>query len=611
MKKQKEQKQNSTLKNIRIVLSAVGRQYPISRLEIPLYMLIEIAKPCLSTLIPSLAIAAITKADVKGFLLTITLALAGYWLLHAFQVAQDRDLFDKYEYTRVNVFFSNLVRKAYTMDYINLEPQARQKVIEKAANALNGNWVGAERLMRESVEFGIKIFGLLAYGSAVFLLDYRVLLVTLLMFVFDVALRNHAIKYSDAHRSEITEVYRKQNYIKNSSMNVSAGKDIRIYQLKHWFHTLHERLCKQAVDYEKRAELRWYFPTVADVVVGFARDWLAYAILIAKVLQGELDVAEFTLYLGIVTGFSNWIYQLSFSFSNLRKSSHEFNDYNEFMATEDVFRREAQDAENVKSLQKTPRIEFRNVSFTYEGSDTPVIKNLSFTLEAGEKVAMVGHNGAGKTTIVKLLCGLYPPDEGEILINGKTINEVGLNAYQDIISVLFQDTTPLAFTIAMNVAACGTEQMDREKVRECLRRAGLWEKVECLEKQEDSYITQVFDEGGIQLSGGEVQKLLLARSIYKESSLLVLDEPTSALDPLAESRIYEEYNALSQDKTSLFISHRLASTKFCNRILFMENGQLVESGSHEELMQLGRKYKEVFDIQSHYYRDEEVEEDEA
>ena len=176
---------------------------------------------------------------------------------------------------------------------------------------------------------------------------------------------------------------------------------------------------------------------------------------------------------------------------------------------------------------------------------------------------------------------------------------------------MFQDTTPLAFTIAMNVAACGTEQMDREKVRECLHRAGLWEKVERLEKKEDTYITQVFDEGGIQLSGGEVQKLLLARSIYKESRLLVLDEPTSALDPLAESRIYEEYNALSQDKTSLFISHRLASTKFCNRILFMENGQLVESGSHEELMQLGGKYKGVFDIQSHYYRDEEAEGDEA
>ena len=228
---------------------------------------------------------------------------------------------------------------------------------------------------------------------------------------------------------------------------------------------------------------------------------------------------------------------------------------------------------------------------------------MSFKIKAGEKIALVGNNGAGKTTIVKLLCGLYPPVSGQIFVDGKLLwnSSMSVKQYMKTISVLFQDTNPFALSIAMNVASCDEKDMNRERIKESLKKAGLLEKVDTLIHKEDTYITQELDDDGVQLSGGEIQKLLLAKAIYKDGSLLVLDEPTSALDPIAESKIYEEYNRFANNKTAVFISHRLASTKFCDRILFLENGKIIEEGSHKELMEKGGKYREIFDIQSHYY----------
>ena len=244
------------------------------------------------------------------------------------------------------------------------------------------------------------------------------------------------------------------------------------------------------------------------------------------------------------------------------------------------------------------------MSFAYPDEEKNTIRNLDFTIKAGEKIALVGNNGAGKTTIVKLLCGLYDQTQGEILIDGKTIDDIGLDAYQDKISVLFQDTNPMAFTIEENITGLEEGQCDKNKLQDSLKKSGLWDKVQSLPQKEKTHITQTFSEDGILLSGGETQKLLFAKAIYKNGSFLILDEPTSALDPLAESKIYEEYNNLAQGKTAVFISHRLASTKFCDRIMFLENGSIAECGSHDELMAKGGKYKEMFDIQAQYYKED-------
>jgi len=611
--------ENSVFKNISIALKAWFHRYPSAWILVPVYLAIRIATPFINTLIPSLAIRSIGQGDVKNFVILICLSLLVFSIINGAANILGTYVQVQRTYTRIAGYTAEFAHKTITTDYQNIEPQKKQKILGKAAQSLASNWKGVEHLMTQTTEFSILIFGIISYGSAVLLLDWKILVVTLAMFVFDVALRTHAIKYSDSKREESSEIWRKKNYIMQKSLNVSAGKDIRIYQLGNWFHKL---LCEVVIargKLENKLQLRWYLPTVSGTIFNFGRDFIAYSILIKRVLAGQMDIATFTLYLGIINGFTNWIYSLSERFNNLRKSSHEFNDYHEFMNLKDKVRKVPAGGPSTSSgttigigapealegsRNKAPEITFKNVSFAYPDIEKNTIQNLDFTIKAGEKIALVGNNGAGKTTIVKLLCGLYDQTQGEILIDGKTIEDIGLENYQDQISVLFQDTNPMAFTIEENITGLESGQGDKNKLEDCLKKSGLWEKVQALPQKEGTYITQTFSKDGILLSGGETQKLLLAKAIYKNGSFLILDEPTSALDPLAESKIYEEYNNLAQGKTAVFISHRLASTKFCDRIMFLEKGSIVECGSHEELMALGGRYKKMFDIQSQYYKKE-------
>lgn len=598
-----KEKKNGVLKNIRIALKAWFSRYPSAWLLVPVYLAIRIATPFINTLIPSLAIRSIGQGNVKNFVILICLSLLVFTIINAAANIMGTYVQAQRTYTRLAGYTADFAHKTLVTDYQNIEPQKKQKILGKAAQSLSSNWKGVEHLMIQTTEFSILTFGIITYGSAVLLLDWKILVVTLAMFVFDVALRTHAIKYSDSKREESSEIWRKKYYIMQKSLNISAGKDIRIYQLGNWFHKL---LCEVVIargKLEKKLQLRWYLPTVSGTFFNFGRDFIAYSILIKRVLDGQMDIATFTLYLGIISGFTSWIYSLSERFNNIRRSSHEFNDLHDFMNLPDKERKTPAAPEALEGARnKAPQITFKNVSFAYPDVEKNTIQNLDFTIKAGEKIALVGNNGAGKTTIVKLLCGLYDQTQGEILIDGKTIDDIGLNKYQDKISVLFQDTNPMAFTIEENITGLEEGQCDQTRLEDSLKKSGLWDKVQSLPHKEKTYITQTFSDEGILLSGGETQKLLFAKAIYKNGSFLILDEPTSALDPLAESKIYEEYNNLAAGKTAVFISHRLASTKFCDRIMFLENGSIVECGSHEELMAKGGKYKEMFDIQAQYYQ---------
>ena len=513
-------------------------------------------------------------------------------------------------------------------DYLNIEPQPKQKIMGKAVQGINSNYEGAELVSTLTLEFVVIVLGIFSYGTVIFILDWKILALTLGMFVADVLIRNHAVKFGDSHRESFSEPWRKMNYYERNSMNISAGKDIRIFGLKKLFNYHFDLMINTYRKFRYKYQLKWYYPTISDTAFNFVRDWAAYTLLIHKVLSGQIDAATFTIYLGVIANFSQYIYDVSMHFANLRDASHQFNDYHEFMKQKDLFvhgyntldeegsgkdyrvkpdndtnTNPDDDTSRPDNDMPAPSIEFKNVSFAYEGSEKAVLKDVSFKIGADEKIALVGNNGAGKTTIVKLLCGLYQPTSGEILIDGKSINDIGVEKYQDMISVLFQDTSPIALSIAENVCGCEPKDVDGKRLHECLDKAGLLSKVDSLPKKEETYITQTLDEKGVVLSGGETQKLLLAKAMYKDGPMLILDEPTSALDPIAESKIYEEYNQMASQKTAVFISHRLASTKFCDRILFLDGGQIVEEGTHDQLMEKGGKYREIFDIQSHYYKE--------
>lgn len=255
-------------------------------------------------------------------------------------------------------------------------------------------------------------------------------------------------------------------------------------------------------------------------------------------------------------------------------------------------------------LNSVESIEFNNVSFKYPSSNHNTLNNVSFKINKGENIAIIGENSAGKTTIIKLLCGLYNITEGSVLVNNKDISLYSKDSYFDLFSVVFQDYFFMPMSIAENISA--SQKYDKEKLYSSFEKAGILEKIESLKDKENTLMIKDVYKEAVEFSGGEKQKLLLAKAIYKNAPVLILDEPTAALDPIAEGELYKKYNEITKDKISFFISHRLSSTVFCDRILFISNGRITESGTHEELMALKGAYYRMYQSQSYYYKEMNV-----
>ena len=349
--------------------------------------------------------------------------------------------------------------------------------------------------------------------------------------------------------------------------------------------------------------MRSVFPSrVADLIVILVRDGGAYALLIHMFYQGEISIDGFVLYFAAISCFASWIdgiiscwntaHTVSLKLCDLR----EFIDYPEYDGSGT--------AKAADHMDTAPEIEFRHVSFRYDGADQDTIHDLSLRIKSGEKLALVGLNGAGKTTLVKLLCGLYRPTSGEIFFNGTALADFRREDYYKLISPVFQEIRTAFFSLAETVSGQSTANTDLKKAERCMRQAGLGDKIDALPDGIHTKLNKKVHKNGTELSGGEAQKLMLARALYKDAPLLILDEPTAALDPIAESRIYTEFNAMAERRTALFISHRLASTSFCDRIILLENGCIAEEGTHQELIAAGGTYKQLFDIQSCWYKED-------
>lgn len=510
--------------------------------------------------------------------------------------------------TRANLFRQNLMvdvsEKILSINFTILESDKGKDDIEKALEAVySGNAFGFEGVAEDSIKLTINILGLLLYAVITAKLNLLITLALILCSIINLKVNKLNVGWIERNKDAWTSYDTKIRYLKTQCIDLKNSKDIRLYKIQHWFINQFYNLINKRMKWYKKEYEKYFSVAFIERFTTLFRDLIVYGYLLYKVMNG-MSLPVFILYIGVVSGFSTWIRGIFDTLSQLQNNNLIINNYRYFMEQPDSKKTIAR-----KPIPKkaTHKIQFENVTFTYPNTKEPLFKNLNLTIKEGEKVALVGLNGAGKTTLIKLLCGLYSPDSGKILLDDIDIKEFNINDYFNEFSVVFQDVYVFAFTIAQNIACTSKEYIDYDRVNECIKMAGLKEKVDSLSKGINTPLLKELDEDGILLSGGELQKLILARALYKNSSIIVLDEPTSALDPVAESEMYSKYNSFSSNKTSLFISHRLSSTKFCTRILFMKNGEILEDGTHEELMKNQGEYEKMFKIQAHYYQ-KEVEE---
>ena len=355
--------------------------------------------------------------------------------------------------------------------------------------------------------------------------------------------------------------------------------------------------------WNKRCRLRGLWASILAGLMTLIQNGVAYVVLIGMLLAGSLSAGDFVFYFGIVGSVAGFLHGVVGDVAKLNKRADKISYYREFYDYPNKFNY----GKGCELPTGAVTIELRDVWYKYDGAEDYTLKGINLTLQAGESLALVGVNGAGKTTLVKLICGFYRPTKGEILVNGKLIDEYNIHEYYTMISAVFQEIRPVCFTMFEYVASADINRTTaREDAVTAMKLAGIWEKIESLENSIDTHLMKGIYDDGVDLSGGEMQKLVLARAIYKNGSVLILDEPTAALDPIAENNLYLQYRELTHEKTSIYISHRFASTRFCDRILLLGDGVIKESGTHDELMAQNGQYAYMFGVQAKYYKEGEI-----
>ncbi len=505
---------------------------------------------------------------------------------------------------RINVRFEiiNLInRKATTTSYPNVDDDRFKKLLMKASDCCSHNEVATEAIWTTLTTLTTNLLGFIIYVSLLSSIQPLLVVVILITSIISYFIRHYVNGYGYRHRHEEAKYTQHIEYISRCSKDLTSAKDIRIFGLRPWLEDLYNQALDSYIAFHHKAQSVYIWAKISDLVLTFLRNMIAYAYLIGLVIQNNLEVAEFLLFFSAVGGFTDWISGILGEFNILHKQSLDISTVRECLDYKEPFKFD--EGEPIKAeADRQYEIKLENVSYRYPNADKNTLTNINLTLHRGEKLAVVGLNGAGKTTLVKLICGFLDPTEGRVLLDGKDIRDFNRMDYYTMFSAVFQNFSLLAGTIATNVAQDETN-IDMERVKDCIEKAGLKVKIESLPNGYETYLNRHVYEDAISLSGGETQRLMLARALYKNAPFIILDEPTAALDPIAESDMYQKYNEMTSDKSSVYISHRLASTRFCNRIIMIDDASITEEGTHDELIKRGGKYAYLYEVQSKYYKE--------
>ena len=505
-------------------------------------------------------------------------------------------------YGRVHVrtkIIHEINQKSFLTSYPNCDDPAMKKLLGAAMNETGSNRESTEYIWTTLTELLVNLAGFAIYLVMLSNVSSILIAVTMVTCILGFFFNQRVLQWEIDHNQESGSYWKQYQYLQIKTESIDTAKDIRIFGFGQWIQELYAGVIDLHRGFVEKRENKRIISQLLSVVLTFLRNGVAYAYLLTMTLNEGLSASQFLLYFSAISGFTAWVTGIMDQFTTLYRQTQGIGVVLEYLQYPEPFR-----FAGGRPLSDTSECELRleDVTFRYPGSDQNLFEHVNLTIRPGEKLAVVGLNGAGKTTLVKLLCGFYDPDEGRVTLNGIDIREFNRREYYGLLCAVYQDFSVLDVTVAENVAQ-KVEGIDTARVWNCLAQAGLSDFVRHLPNGLDTHVGRDVYLDGVLFSGGQTQRLMLARALYKGGPILVLDEPTAALDPIAESEIYQKYNDMTQGKTSLFISHRLASTRFCDRIIFLADGKIAEEGTHWELLEQGGEYAKLYEIQSRYYQE--------
>ncbi|QQY79544.1 ATP-binding cassette subfamily B protein/ATP-binding cassette subfamily C protein [Keratinibaculum paraultunense] len=586
-------------KTINRLIKNVNEKNPKLYIYFFIYTIAAIIYPFFSILLPKLLIEQFSLGSMIS-LKNILRIILSFFILSSI-VGFIETYIKSSCYTKITAlrldYLKDQFQKLVEMDYKYVEDASFYETYDRALEANNSNDNGVEGVYHKLFTTPAVFITSILFSIWIGRVSIWILLSLILNVVANLWIQRKVNEYEYSMKKELSRQNRRKRYYYETTHDFSFGKEIRLYNLKNRVLENYNKEIQKYIDLNKLIKKKEFALGFLGLFTLFINQAALYGILIWKVVHG-MSIADFSMYLALILQLSLLLNTLIEDISFIYRESLYVHDFFKFLDTD-----LGEIGGEKKAIEKdTLEIEFKNVSFKYPKTDNYIFENLNFKIPKGQRLAIVGLNGAGKSTLVKLMTGLYDVDEGEILINGIPIKDFNKKELYSMFSVVFQDVNILAYTLAENVA-CASENIDKDRVYEVLDKVGLKNKVASFPKGLDQMMLKIIDENGTELSGGESQKLAIARALYKDGNMVIMDEPTSALDALAEAEIYKDFSELVENKTSIYISHRLSSTKFCDAIALFDKRGLIEYGTHEELMEKRGEYYKMFTIQGKYYQE--------